>query len=149
MKKPYVWDVMTALALLATIETFFWTQSRTGSDNDAVKVLLVSSYLTIAVASQGAICLVLRSGLLTVVKSNVMLAAIMSVGLAVLAFTTHPAVLKDAPTDWRGAVAASSKFFFTVGVVTMVVRTATAAICTCVSAQRRISKRSGGDSGAG
>lgn len=127
MKKLYLWELVAALGLLATTEAYFWTQSRNTSDSGAVKLLVVLLYVAVAVVSQRITCLVWRCPLSVVVKTNLFVAAMVSLGVTALPHTMHPAMLKGAGAGWRGAAAASLKFFSTVGVATMFLRIGTAA----------------------
>lgn len=123
MKRAYIYELLTALALLVVIEAYLWTQSRTLTfANTTTKVALIAAYLVFAIGSQAAVSSSLGLGLRDALKGNVLVAAIVSLVLTALALCTHPATLKDMPTGWVNALIGLLKFFVTIGLATMLLR---------------------------
>ncbi len=129
MKKAYTYDLVTAIFLLGIIETYFWTQSRTFVvDSATTKILLIILYAVLAIASQAVISSALHLGVLDALKANALVACVLSVGLTLLVFSLHPAVLKDVQAGWANAIIASLKFLVTIGFGTLLVRMLVAGI---------------------
>lgn len=129
MKKAYIYEVVTAVLLLLVVETYFWTQGRTLIlANASMKALLIGLYVALAALSQAVISSALRYGVRGALKTNVLVAVIVSGGLTLLGLSIHPGILKDVPADWTNAVIASLKFFGTIGLATFLLRIIVAAL---------------------
>ena len=123
MKKAYIYHIISAFALLATVEAYFWTQSRTLTyANSTMKAALIAVYFIVAIASQAAISSVLRLEVRDTLKANVLLAAIVSVGLTLLAIFVHQGLAHDLPPDWSSLAVMSLKFLMTIGFATLLLR---------------------------
>ena len=123
MKKGYLYELATPIVLLAVIEAYFWTQGRTWTFDDlTTKAFLIGLYGVLAVASQAVVSSSPGFGAADALKANLLTAAAISLGLTLLAFFVHPAVLKDVARDWLGAVGATLRFFVTVGLATVLLR---------------------------
>lgn len=129
MRTAYIYEVATAVALLGVTECYLWTQSRISAlEGPTTKATLIITYVVISVISQLAAASAARYRFRDALRMNLLVAAIVSVGMTFLAFSVHPAVLKDEPTGWTSALLASLKFFLTIGLATMVLRIMVAAV---------------------
>ena len=127
--KAYAYEVVTAIVLLGVVEVYFWSQSRSLTlDSTATRIALIALYALIACASQYAISSKLRYPLKGALKSNVLVAVILSLGVTVLAFSIHQGIVKGVPGDLPSIAAASVKFFLTIGLATLGLRMMVAAL---------------------
>jgi hypothetical protein len=121
--KAYVYEVATAVVLLGIVEIYLWSQSRDPMlDSAAAKYSLIALYVLIACASQYAISSWLKYRLQDALKANLLVAAIISLGVVALAFSVHPGIVKDVPRDVLSMAGAWVKFFSTIGLVTVGLR---------------------------
>lgn len=127
--KVYLYEGLTAVALLSVAEAYFWSQSRSlTSNNGTQKIALLALYALIACISQYALSSKLKYSLPAALKANLLLAMLLSFGTTLLAFSIHQGIVKDAPEDVSSIAASSLKFFLTLGLATLGLRMIVAAL---------------------
>jgi hypothetical protein len=116
-------EIGTAAILLVVVEAYFWSQSRSSElQGLPAKLILVGLYALAAGLSQITLSRRSKYRLLDTLKSNVLLAAILSCGVTGLAFAFHRGIVKDVPFTWSSVIETSIKVFATLGVATAAIR---------------------------
>lgn len=129
MKKAYIHEALTGVLLVGVAEAYLWTQGRTFLlDHAAAKIILFAFYVILSMGSQFALSWNLRIGLKDALKGSLLVAIVVSLGLTLLGFFVHAAVVKDIPAGWTNAAAVFIKFLVTIGMATLMLRTIVASI---------------------